>query len=100
MLNAAPEKDGRFRVMVAIPVDRYLKGNAAVSGRRFISWKILRGETKGGAASAEQALAQLKQYMSDIQRTAMSIPFQSLVTERDREADTSKWVTRVVVPVN
>ena len=100
MINVSKAKNGRYECMVAVPVDRELKGNSVIFPRRFISWNIFMGEVRGGAASAEQALARLHQYTTDYQRTAMSIPFQSLVTERDKEPDTLKWVTRVILPVN
>jgi hypothetical protein len=100
MLNAAAGKNGGYEVMVAVTVNRLLAGNALISAQKFVSWKTFEGAIKGGAATAELALAQIRQFTKDYGHTAMAIPFQSLVTERDQELDTLKWVTRVVELVN
>ena len=99
MLHVSSRQDSVFEVMVAIPVNRRLKEAGTIFPRNFVPWKILTGEVKGGPRIAEGAMGQLQQYLEDYRRTAMAIPFQSLVTERDRERDTARWITRVVVPV-
>ncbi|HEY4207512.1 MAG TPA: hypothetical protein VGM31_11895 [Puia sp.] len=99
MLHVKHGNDGRFEVMMAIPVDKLIKRSGDIFPERFVPWKIIIGETTGGAYTAEQAMVQLRKYMNDHQYPTMAMPFQSLVTERDKEADTSRWVTRVIVPV-
>lgn len=99
MMRVIKGLDGKFNTMLAVPTDRRLKGQGKFFPRLFVPWKILKGEVKGGAYTGEHALAQLQQYVQDYQRTAMAMPFQSLVTERDQEPDTSRWVTRVIQPV-
>jgi hypothetical protein len=37
--------------------------------------------------------------VQDHQRVAPAIPFQSLVTDRTKQPDTSKWVTRLYWPI-
>jgi hypothetical protein len=44
-------------------------------------------------------MGQMKNYISDYQRTVMAIPFQSLVTDRRKEADTTKWLTKLYFPI-
>jgi len=44
-------------------------------------------------------MVRLQEYVGDHQKPAMGLPFQSLVTERDREPDTARWVTQVVQAV-
>ncbi|MES1249426.1 MAG: hypothetical protein ABUL46_02010 [Chitinophaga rupis] len=100
MLNATREKNDSFEIMVAIPVNRRLAGNTLIASKRFVSWKTFEGEVKGGPAVAEEAMKQLHYYVTDYRHTFMSIPFQSLMTERNQEPDTLKWVTRVVQLVN
>ncbi|MDO6432047.1 hypothetical protein Q4E93_15705 [Flavitalea sp. BT771] len=100
MLNVVRGKNGRFRNMAAVPTDRLLKGRGMIFPSRFISWKILTGEVRGGETIVEKAIAGLSKYATDRQHTAMAIPFQFLVTERNREPDTLKWLTRVCLPVN
>lgn len=99
MLHVTQLKDDQFETMVAIPTDRELNGNGRLFPKRYVPWKIVTGEVKGGVYTAEHALDQLQRYVEDHHRMAMGIPFQSLVTERDLETDTSRWITRVVQAV-
>jgi hypothetical protein len=99
MLHVSKQGDTTFEALVAIPVDRQLKGNGIIVPKRYVPWKIMVGEVRGGPCSAEQAMKYLQQYVSDHQKPAMGLPFQSMVTERDKEPDTSRWVTRVVQAV-
>jgi hypothetical protein len=56
-------------------------------------------EVKGGPYSIDKATRQVQYYMSDHQRAAPAIPFQSLITDRRNETDTSKWITKIYYPV-
>jgi hypothetical protein len=99
MLHVKKLPDSTFETMVAIPVNRELPGNGAISFSRFVPWKVLTAEVKGGDKTVEEALHQMKVFISDYQKTAMAIPFQSLVTDRSKQADTLKWITRIYTPV-
>ena len=96
MMNVVKVKDGSFKTMIAIPCDRMLAKTENFLSLRFVPWKVLTGEVHGGTSVAEEAMRQLRFYLDDHQKTAMAIPFQSLVTERNLEPDTSRWVTRVI----
>jgi hypothetical protein len=98
-LNVTLGKDGQYKSTIAIPVDRELKGKGTLVPVRFVPWKVLIGEVHGGTFVAERAMGQLQLYVTDHQKTSMALAFQSLVTERDQEPDTSRWVTRVIQPV-
>jgi hypothetical protein len=98
MLNVTHE-DAGYATMVALSVDRRLNGTARIEPKRYVPWKVMIGEVKGGTYAAERGMVQLQEYVSDHQKPAMGLPFQSLVTERDQEPDSSKWVTRVVQAV-
>jgi hypothetical protein len=56
-------------------------------------------EVKGGQIEVNKASVQLLNYISDYNRTAPAIPFESLVTDRRKEPDSSKWITRIYYPV-
>lgn len=99
MLNVRKLKDGKFETMVAIPVNKRLSGNGKIFFSRFVPWKVLGGEVKGGTHTINEALHQMEIYIADYQKTAMAIPFQSLVTNRTEEPDTLKWITRIYTPV-
>jgi hypothetical protein len=99
MLNVRKLNDGKFETMVAIPVNKQLAGNGKIFFSRFVPWKVLGGEVKGGTYAINEALHQMEIYIADYQKTAMAIPFQSLVTNRTEEPDTLKWITRIYTPV-
>jgi len=98
MLHVSAE-NGAYESIVGLSVDRQLKGTGLIEPKRYVPWKIVVGEVRGGEYTAEQAMVRLQEYVSDHQKPAMGLPFQSLVTERDQEADTIRWVTRVVQAV-
>jgi hypothetical protein len=99
MLNVKTLEDSTFETMVAIPVNKQLPGKGDIFFSRFVPWKVLTAEVHGGNKTVENALDQMKIYMGDYQKTAMAIPFQSLLTDRSKEPDTSKWITRIYTPV-
>jgi len=99
MLNVKRREDSTFETMVAIPVNKQLPGKGNIFFSRFVPWKVLTAEVHGGNKTVANALDQMKIYMSDYQKTAMAIPFQSLITDRSKEPDTSKWITRIYTPV-
>ncbi len=61
--------------------------------------KILSTEIKGGEYAVETGFKELSNYISDNQLTSPAIPFQSLVTNRVMEPDTSKWITKLYYPI-
>lgn len=98
LLHVSAE-NGVYKSIAGLSVDRRLKGTDLIEPKRYVPWRIVVGEVNGGVYTAEQAMVRLQEYISDSRRAAMGLPFQSLVTERDREPDTTRWVTRVVQAV-
>jgi hypothetical protein len=99
MLHVRKVNDTSFETMVAIPINKFLEGNGTIFNKRFVPWKVLTAEVKGGNYTVNEALAQMRMYISDYHREAMAIPFESLVTDRSKEPDTLKWITRIYTPV-
>jgi hypothetical protein len=88
-----------YEVMVAVPVNKRLTGNAFVVLKRMVAGNILFTEVIGGEAIAGQAMKQMENYVADHQKISPALPYQSLVTDRTRETDTTKWITRIYYPV-
>ena len=44
-------------------------------------------------------MKQMEQYVSDHKYVRIAIPFQSLVTDRMNEPDSSKWITKIYYPI-
>jgi len=60
---------------------------------------ILEGEVKNGPYTIDAAMEQLEVYRADHQYTSPAIPYQLLVTDRLKETDTSKWITKLYYPI-
>ena len=100
MLNISTEDSITYITKVAIPVDKRL----ASSGNMTYKWMLGRGnilvaDVKGGPAAIRYAFEKIEEYVSDTKRIPPAIPFESLITDRRKERDTSKWVTRIYYPV-
>lgn len=67
--------------------------------KKMVAGKILISEIKGGSGNAEAGIKILESYMDDYHLTSPAISFQSLVTDRQKEKDSSKWVTKIYYPI-
>ncbi len=65
----------------------------------MINGSFMVTEVQGGETKVQKSLEQLELYAADYKKTQMAIPFQYLVTDRIREPDSSKWITRIYLPV-
>lgn len=100
MLNIQTDDSLLYTMKVAIPVDRQLKPLPGISYRLMVKrGNILVTEVKGGPWVIKNTFIQLEHYLADHEKIAMAIPYQSLVTNRLEQPDTSKWVTRIYYPV-
>ena len=98
MLNIS-NAGGSYRTMVAIPVNKQLPEKDNYVFKRMIPGKILVTQVKGGDYTARQALKQLELYINDNHLSSPAIPFESLITDRSQETDTTKWITQVYYPI-
>jgi hypothetical protein len=98
MLNVTSVPEG-YRVSLAIPEDKNLRVTGNMFTQKLVPGKYLITDVSGGEYAVKTALAGLQNYVTDYQRTSMAISFQSLVTDRSVEQDTTKWVTRIYYPV-
>lgn len=100
MLNISTEDSISYTTKVAVPVDKRL----APSGNMNYKWmlgggNILVSDVMGGPVSIRQAFQKIEEYVNDNKRIPPAIPFESLITDRRTEKDTSKWITRIYYPV-
>lgn len=100
MLNINTSDSITFLTRVALPLDKKLKDGGKIVYRWMLGGgNILVTEIKGGPHAINKAFAEMENYINDNQRIAPAIPFQSLVTDRRKESDTSQWITRLYWPV-
>jgi len=100
MLNTIQVDASHYEAMVAIPVDRKLPET-----KNFIPKFLLKGgniletEVKGGPYSIEKAFAEFENYRAEHKYNSPAIPFQLLITDRSKETDSTKWITKLYYPV-
>lgn len=99
MLHVLKADTNRFETMVAIPVNKEIRNNGNFIFKRMVPGKILVAEVRGGNHSIEKAFAEMEIYVKDHQLIPPAIPFESLITNRMKESDTSKWITRLYYPI-
>jgi len=100
MLNIAKTDSITYSAQVGLPVDRVLPQKDDISSKWMMKGgNILMGEVTGGQKQIEDAQKQMELYIGDYQRSIIAIPFQMLITDRTKEPDSTKWVTRIYYPV-
>lgn len=100
MLNILTKDSITYLVKVAIPVDKKLPSFGDISYRWMLGGgNILITEVKGDQTEINNAHKQILNYIADYRRVAPAIPFESLITDRRKEQDSNKWVTRIYYPV-
>jgi hypothetical protein len=99
MLNISTTDSSIFNCMVALPVNKIVDGNNTISFVRMVPGHFLTTTVTGGPYTIKNAHRMMDQYFKDFNRVTMAIPFEYLVTDRLKDTDTSKWVTRIYGPV-
>lgn len=101
MLNVKKNDDNaRYETMIAICINKEIK----VDPDDFISLMVpmkdrfLKADVTGGPLTVKKAHEAIGNYMNDHFLSAPAIPFDILITDRSKEADTAKWRTRVFHP--
>ena len=85
--------------MVAIPINKVIPENEKFVSKRMVPGKILVAQVRGGTYTTAAALRKLEIYMDDNRLSSPAIPFESLLTNRIEEPDTTKWITKIYYPI-
>ena len=100
MLNVFDLGNSRYEAMTAIPVDKALpKTNEFAPKFLLKGGNILEAQIQGGPYTIAKGLKELENYRADYKFNSPAIPYQLLVTDRSKEPDTTKWITRLYYPV-
>ena len=98
--NITPADSTGFNVIVAIPINKTIPETATKKIKNMLyNGNILVSETTGGDYTINAALAEQKNYIEDYRLTPVVLPYQSLITDRERVTDTSLWRTKVCYPI-
>ncbi len=100
MLNVSA-RNNEYAIMVGLPVNMTLPqlDNISTKHLKPVKNKIVTTEVKGGIHTVQNAHIKIEQYMQDNSLSAPVIPFELLVTDRSKETDTAKWITKIIYPV-
>jgi len=99
MLNVTKTDSMNFLTRVAIPINKIVRENSAIEIKRMVRGKILISEVKGGPYTITKAFNSLENFVQDHNFSSPAIPFESLITNRLKEADTTKWITKLYYPI-
>lgn len=99
MLNVYTEDKKVYKAMVAVPVKTDLPSEGKFRLKKLVLGNILMAEVNGGVETIMKAEKELSNYVNDYKKISPAIPFQSLITNRLLETDTSKWITRLYYPI-
>jgi len=100
MLNVMKIDSTDYEVMTAIPVNRSLPDTKEFTSKFMLKGgNILEVQIQGGPHTIESAFIELENYREDHQYTSPAIPYQLLITDRLKETDTTKWITKLYYPV-
>lgn len=99
MVNVTKADSNLYNVMVAVPTDKKLQRKGNIYYKHTYPGRILVTEITGGPATIKEALKQMHIYIQDYQLVSPAIPYESLITDRISEPDTSKWVSKIYYPI-
>jgi effector-binding domain-containing protein len=99
MLNKRRIDSTQVEMMVALPINKALNGKGSIIYRELPAGKLLVTEVQGGPSRVREAFRQLENYLVEHKYESPAIPFESLVTNRQQQADTTQWVTRIYYPI-
>lgn len=100
MLNVTKETESSYKVMVAIPVNHTVPETNDILQKRMVMGRILESDSiKGGLSTVDHAFKMFEKYFLDFKHTSPAIPYQQLITDREKESDTTKWITRFYYPI-
>jgi hypothetical protein len=98
MLNIKPD-NSNFETMVAVPVNKLLNDHGVILQKQMVPGKILVAEVRGGHYTVSKSFIGLLNYVKDRDLQSPAIPFESLITDRALEPDTTKWITKIYYPI-
>lgn len=101
MLNITKQQNSNYEVMVGLPTYVPLPANNNIEPKRMIMIKnkTLITEVTGDTSAIRKAFQATSNFMDDYELKSPVIPFQQLVTDRRKEKDSTKWITRIFTPI-
>jgi hypothetical protein len=99
MMHVHQEAPAVYEAMVAIPTRNEIATEGKFQLKKFMIGYMLVSEVTGGVVKVLNAEKEMDNYVKDYQKMSPAIPFQLLITDRMKEPDSNKWVTRLYCPI-
>jgi len=99
MLNVNAIDKNDYEAMVAIPTAWALPPSGSMSPKLVLKGgTLLETEIIGGPWTIRKAFEQFENYRADFRIISPAIPYQQIITDRVKETDTTKWITKLYYP--
>ncbi len=101
MLSVRTGDSLNFEIITGLPINKNLKGGGIILHKEMPSTgrMLATNEIKGGPYTIRKAFNNLEDFFEDHKFISPAVPFESLITNRMQEKDTSRWVTQIYYPV-
>jgi hypothetical protein len=101
MLNVRTKDSINFETMAGLPVSKSLKDSGMILRKEIpsVGRMLATSEIKGGPYTIAKAFNNLEDFFEDYKFISPAIPFQSIITNRMQERDTTKWTTVIYYPI-
>jgi hypothetical protein len=99
MKYAAIIDSASYELMIAVPTAKMLKGNKDFVPKGLVGGNLIATKVQGGESALRNAWKGIEQYKTDYRLASPAIPFELMITDREKEPDTSKWQTIIYYPI-
>jgi|SRR5579863_1628701 len=99
IMNLRKMPDGSFETQTGMPTNRLLKNDGKILALRMPPGLFITADIRGGAKTVDEGMRQLELFIQEYNRTKVATAFQILITDRSHEPDTTKWITKIKIPI-
>jgi hypothetical protein len=99
IMNLRKMPDGSFETQTGMPTNRLLKNDGKILALRMPPGLFMTADIRGGAYTVDEGMRQLDLFIQEYNRVKIATGFQILITDRRHEPDTTKWITKIKIPI-
>jgi len=99
IMNLRKMPDGIYETQTGMPTNRLLENDGKILALRMPPGLFLTADIRGGAYTVDEAMRQLDLFVQEYNRIKIATGFQILITDRRSEPDSTKWITKIKIPI-
>lgn len=99
IFHITAQGNNSYELMVAIGVSKVMAGDATYHFKRMVPGSFLVSRAVGDETKIDFTNKQLQYFFDDNHNTSMAIDFCMMITDRQKEKDSTKWITDIYKPV-